>query len=86
MSDLLGEARLTIAALLRGAELVLKQGIILGADYGEVVAHRVAICICRWAVCFLAVAMDLLSYRGTFGVDGLSCRCWPFKGTRALAL
>lgn len=39
----LGEARLPVAALLAGAELVLEQRVVLGADDGEVVAHD-----CRW--------------------------------------
>lgn len=42
VSHLFGEAGLAIAALLRGAELVLEQGIVLGADNGKVVAHRAA--------------------------------------------
>lgn len=42
VSHLLGEAGLAIAALLRGAELVLEQGIVLGADNGKVVTHRAA--------------------------------------------
>lgn len=47
---LLGEARLPVAALLRGAELVLEEGVVLGADDGEVVAHLfgvVVVCISR---------------------------------------
>ncbi len=40
VAQLLGEARLAIAALLRRAELVLEQRVVLGADDGEVVAHR----------------------------------------------
>lgn len=42
VSHLLGEAGLAIAALLRGAELVLEQGIVLGADNGKVVTHSAA--------------------------------------------
>lgn len=36
---LLRKSRLAVAALFRGAELVFEEGIILGADYGEVVGH-----------------------------------------------
>ena len=36
---LLGEPRLPIAALLAGAEFVLEERVVLGADDGEVVAH-----------------------------------------------
>lgn len=42
VSHLFGEARLAIAALLGGAELILEQGIVLGADNGKVVAHFAA--------------------------------------------
>lgn len=42
VTDLVAEARLSVAALLRGAELMLKQGVVLGADDGEIVTHRVA--------------------------------------------
>lgn len=45
--DLLGKARLAIAALLRGPKLVLEQRVILGADNGKIVAHCVAVFICR---------------------------------------
>ena len=43
MPHLVGEARLAVAALLRGAELVLEEGVVLGADNGEVVAHLAAV-------------------------------------------
>ena len=36
---LLGEARLAVASLLAGAELVLEERVVLRADDGEVVAH-----------------------------------------------
>jgi hypothetical protein len=39
MPCLLGEPRDAIAALLRGAELVLEEGVVLRADDGEVVGH-----------------------------------------------
>lgn len=39
VAGLVREARLPIAALLGGAELVLEEGVILGADDGEVVGH-----------------------------------------------
>lgn len=45
MPDLLGEARLSISALFRCAKLILEKGVILGADNGEIVAHRVAFLI-----------------------------------------
>lgn len=39
VAGLVREARLPIAALLGGAELVLEEGVVLGADDGEVVGH-----------------------------------------------
>lgn len=45
--DLVGEARLAVAALLRGAELVLEEGVVLVADDGKVVAHGVIVRIGR---------------------------------------
>lgn len=42
VSHLFGEARLAVAALLGSAELILEQGIVLGADNGKVVAHCAA--------------------------------------------
>lgn len=36
------EARLAVTALLRGTELVLKEGVVLCADYGKIVTHRTA--------------------------------------------
>lgn len=39
VAGLVREARLPIAALLRGAELVLEEGVVLGADNGKVVGH-----------------------------------------------
>lgn len=39
VSDLVGEARLAIAALLGGTEFVFKERVVLCADNGEVVAH-----------------------------------------------
>jgi hypothetical protein len=43
VSHLFGEAGLAIAALLRGAELVLEQGVVLGANNGKIIAHRAAV-------------------------------------------
>lgn len=37
--QLVAEAGLTIAALLGCAEFIFKEGVVLGADDGEVVAH-----------------------------------------------
>lgn len=39
MTQLVREARLSVTALLGCAELVLEEGVVLGADNGEVVAH-----------------------------------------------
>lgn len=39
MAQLVIEARLAVTALLRCAELVLEEGVVLSADNGEVVAH-----------------------------------------------
>lgn len=39
VTSLVREARLPIAALLRGAELVFEEGVVLGANDGEVVGH-----------------------------------------------
>lgn len=36
---LVAEARLPVAALLRGAELVLEYRVVLRSDYGEVIRH-----------------------------------------------
>jgi hypothetical protein len=39
VAGLVREARLPIAALLGGSELVLEDGVVLGADDGKVVGH-----------------------------------------------
>lgn len=42
MTDLIAEARLAIAALFRGAELMFKQRVVLSANNGKVITHGVA--------------------------------------------
>ena len=70
VARLLGEARLAIATLLARAKLVLEQRIVLGADYGEVVAHRLDWpCLCVW--CLL---VDLLCR--CFCCCCCCCCCW----------
>jgi len=39
VAGLFAEAWLAVVALLGGAEFVFEEGVVLGADYGEVVAH-----------------------------------------------
>lgn len=42
MTDLVTEARLAVAALFGGTELMLEQRVVLGANDGKVVTHNVA--------------------------------------------
>jgi hypothetical protein len=37
VSGLVAEARLAVTALLGGSEVILKQGVVLGANHGKVV-------------------------------------------------
>lgn len=50
VARLLGEAGLAIAALLARAELVLEERVVLGADYGEVVAHGLGWDLWAWGL------------------------------------
>ena len=45
MPDLVGEARLAVAALLGGAELILEERVVLRANNGKVVAHGGAVVV-----------------------------------------
>lgn len=72
VAGLVREARLPIAALLGGAELVLEEGVVLGADDGEVVGHGFVIDRSSggfWGSPLLRSCFSLRKH--TFGLDGL---------------
>lgn len=62
VADLVGEAGLPIAALLGAAKLVFEERVVLGADYGEVVAHGGALPLC--------IGARLVGWVGMFGRVG----------------
>jgi hypothetical protein len=49
MPGLVAEARLAVAALLGGSEVIFEQGVVLGANYGEIIGH-----------CFFLLSVDHL--------------------------
>lgn len=54
VAGLVAEARQAVASLLRGAEFILEERVVLGADDGEVVGHfAVADWGCRFLVSIL---------------------------------
>jgi hypothetical protein len=81
MARLLGEAWLAVETLLACAELVLEEWVVLGADYGKVVAHccnyRPIMCFSGGMVVvyFIAYPICLSSSSSSSSLSSLSSLC-----------
>lgn len=69
VADLVAEARLTVAALLRGAKLVLKEGVILSADDRKVVAHVYRLLRAAKLLSFVPPSCGASYYSGYFASE-----------------